>query len=228
MDALSRSVHFDWRLAPYDLSASIAHSEILLAAGLLTSQEQETIAKSLQTMREEVLSGALLPNSEDEDVHGALERILVHRLGDLGGKLRAGRSRNDQVATDFKMYLRANARHVVGEILELIDALIALSEKHADSPSPGFTHLQHAQPVTLGHELAKHAHALARDLDRIQSWDQRTAISPLGSGALSGSTLDLDPIGVAQALGFDDSAANSIDAVSDRDFAAEQIGRAHV
>ena len=221
MDALSRSVHFDWRLAPYDLSASIAHSEILLAAGLLTSQEQEMIANSLQTMREEVLSGALLPNSEDEDVHGALERILVHRLGDLGGKLRAGRSRNDQVATDFKMYLRANARHVVGEILELIDALIALSEKHADSPSPGFTHLQHAQPVTLGHELAKHAHALVRDLDRIQSWDKRTAISPLGSGALSGSTLDLDPIRVAQTLGFDDSAANSIDAVSDRDFAAE-------
>ncbi len=221
MAALSLSTHFDWRLAPYDLLQSRAHARVLHRAGLLTDTEADELQAGIATLAADVASGAVLPAPTDEDVHGALERVLVERLGTLGGKLRAGRSRNDQVATDLRLFLRDNARPLAGAVVELQQALLDQAEEHVASAAPGFTHLQHAQPVSFGHELAKHVHALGRDLARLQDWDRRTAVSPMGAGALAGSTLALDPEAVAAELGFDSAAGNSIDAVSDRDFVAE-------
>jgi argininosuccinate lyase len=218
---LSLSVHFDWRLAQYDLRASKAHARVLHGAGLLTEDEATRMLRALDDLADAVRTGDFQPTVADEDVHTALERGLLERLGALGGKLRAGRSRNDQVATDLRLYLRDHARKVAQAIADLESALIGQAERHQDVAMPGMTHLQHAQPVLLAHHLLAHVHALARDVDRIRDWDKRAAVSPLGSGALAGSSLPLDPEAVARELGFDRPAANSIDAVSDRDFVAE-------
>jgi argininosuccinate lyase len=154
-------------------------------------------------------------------VHTALERGLLERLGSLGGKLRAGRSRNDQVATDLRLYLRDHARLVVSRLAELETALIAQAEICGDLPAPGMTHMQHAQPVLFAHQLLAHVQAFARDVSRLRDWDVRASVSPLGAGALAGSSLPIDPEKFAAELGFATAAANSMDAVSDRDFAAE-------
>jgi len=221
MAALSASVHFDWRLAPYDIEQTRAHAKVLQAAGLLAADELALVDSALTAIAAAVASGAMVPDARDEDVHTAIERALIERLGDLGGKLRAGRSRNDQVATDFRMYLRDHARVIAVAVIDLMDAFVVQAKQHVETFSPGFTHLQHAQPVSFGHELAKHVHALARDLERLSDWDARAARSPLGAGALAGSSLGLDPEAVAIALGFDSALGNSIDAVSDRDWVAE-------
>lgn len=222
MAALSQSVQFDWRLAQYDLRQSQAHARVLHSAGLLSDAELSAMLEGLQGLSAAVASGAFRANEDDEDVHTALERGLVDLLGpELGGKLRAGRSRNDQVATDFRLYLREMSVSVEAEIVRLALAFVEQAEKHVDCPSPGFTHLQHAQPVSFGHELAKHAHALSRDISRLHDWRARHNYSPMGSGALAGSSLPLDPQRVAQELGFSGALANSIDAVSARDFVAE-------
>jgi argininosuccinate lyase len=218
---LSASVHFDWRLAPYDLLASKAHADVLHRAGLLTDDEATRVLRALDELARAVKSGEFRPTAGDEDVHTALERGLIELLGTLGGKLRAGRSRNDQVATDLRLYLREQVRHIVLAVADLETALICVAEQNRAVAMPGLTHLQHAQPVLFAHHLLAHVQALARDVERLQDWDKRAAVSPLGSGALAGSSLPLDPAGVAAALGFDRPAANSIDAVSDRDFAAE-------
>ncbi len=221
--ALSRSVHFDWRLAPYDLRSSLAHLSVLQASGLLEDSVAESIRGALRELIEEVASGKFLAEASDEDVHSALERGLMEKLGAIGGSLRAGRSRNDQVATDLRLYAIDHMLEVAQQLLKLQDALIAKASEYADAPAPGFTHLQHAQPVLFGHEIAKHVHAFSRDLDRIHDWLQRTQISPLGSGALAGSSLPLSPAVTAKDLGFTSSVANSIDGVSDRDFVAEAL-----
>ena len=222
MVELSRSTHFDWVLAPYDLKQSRAHAHVLHRADLLTDHELDLMISGLRELADDVEAGSFVPIPEDEDVHTALERGLVERLGpELGGKLRAGRSRNDQVATDFRLYLRDQAQVLVSLLLDLVDALVEQASNHVQSPAPGFTHLQRAQPVSFGHELAKHAHAFLRDVERMQDWDKRAARSPMGAGALAGSSLGLDPETVAADLGFDSVLGNSIDAVSDRDFAAE-------
>lgn len=221
--ALSRSVHFDWRLAPYDLRSSLAHLEILESSGLLKSDVTSQIRGALKELISEVAQGSFQAIDSDEDVHSALERGLTEKLGAIGGSLRAGRSRNDQVTTDLRLYAIDHMLAVSFEILKLQNALIAKAEEYGDAPAPGFTHLQHAQPILFGHEIAKHAHAFARDLDRISDWLTRTSISPLGSGALAGSSLPLAPEKTAASLGFSTSAANSIDAVSDRDFVAEAL-----
>jgi argininosuccinate lyase len=219
--ALSASVHFDWRLAPYDLMSSRAHARVLNKAGLLDDDELAKMLAALDDLDHACQSGAFTPTVADEDVHTALERGLLERLGPLGGKLRAGRSRNDQIATDLRLFLRAHVRLLVRRLAELETALVDLAERHKDVPAPGMTHMQHAQPVLFAHHLLAHVHAFARDVDRLRDWDVRTAVSPLGSGALAGSSLPLDPVATANELGFTSSAANSIDAVSDRDFAAE-------
>ena len=218
---LSVSVHFDWRLAPYDLQSSNAHARVLQRAGLLSADELDRMLGALDELRTEVADGSFQARVEDEDVHTALERGLLDKLGHLGGKLRAGRSRNDQVATDLRLYLRDHARQVVDRLAELEEALVAQAERHLDTPAPGMTHLQHAQPVLFGHQLLAHVQALARDVARLRDWDVRAAVSPLGSGALAGSSLSVDPVSSAAELGFSSSAANSMDAVSDRDFVAE-------
>jgi len=218
---LSVSVHFDWRLASYDLLSSKAHAGVLHRAGLLDADELERMLGALEELRAEVADGSFVARFEDEDVHTALERGLIDKLGHLGGKLRAGRSRNDQVATDLRLYLRDHARQVADRLAELEEALVAQAAEHLDSPAPGMTHLQHAQPVLFGHQLLAHVQALARDVERLRDWDARAGISPLGSGALAGSSLSVDPVSTAAELGFTASAANSMDAVSDRDFVAE-------
>jgi argininosuccinate lyase len=218
---LSVSVQFDWRLAPYDLAASRAHARVLARAGLLDADELGRILAALDDLESACATGEFRPSVDDEDVHTALERGLLERLGALGGKLRAGRSRNDQVATDLRLYLRERVRGIATRVTELAEALVEQAARHASTPAPGFTHLQPAQPISFGHQLLAHVQALLRDLDRLRDWDVRAAVSPLGAGALAGSSLPLDPAQVAKELGFDTPAANSIDAVADRDFAAE-------
>jgi argininosuccinate lyase len=220
--ALSKSTHFDWRLAPYDIAGSRAHARVLHRAGLLDEAGLDAMLDGLGRLPTARRSGAFIPAEDDEDVHTALERGLIERAGaDVGGRLRAGRSRNDQVATLFRMYLRDHARTISALVLEVVDALVAQSQQHIDVAMPGRTHLQHAQPVLLAHHLLAHAWALLRDVERWQDWDRRTAISPYGSGALAGSSLGLDPEAVAADLGFTGSVENSIDGTASRDFVAE-------
>jgi len=222
MAALSKSTHFDWELAPYDIRASKAHARVLHRAGLLTGPDLDAMLDGLDRLAADVDSGAYVPAESDEDVHGALERGLIERVGaDLGGRLRAGRSRNDQVATLFRMWLRAAMRSVASGVLDVVEALVAQARAHPDAVMPGKTHLQAAQPVLLAHHLLAHAQPLIRDIDRLADADRRTAVSPYGSGALAGSSLGLDPEAIAADLGFAAAAENSIDATSARDFAAE-------
>jgi argininosuccinate lyase len=222
MAALSKSTHFDWVLAPYDIRASQAHARILHGAGLLTDGDLQTMQDGLTRLAEDVRSGAFGPAESDEDVHGALERGLIDLVGsEVGGRLRAGRSRNDQVATLFRMWLRDAVRMVAAGVLDVVDALVDQARAHPDAVMPGKTHLQAAQPVLLAHHLLAHAHPLVRDVERLKDFDRRAAVSPYGSGALAGSSLGLDPEAIAADLGFDSAADNSIDATSSRDFAAE-------
>ena len=222
LTALSRSTHFDWRLAPYDIAGSRAHARVLHRAGLLDDAGLDAMLAGLGQLLADVQSGVFGPHEDDEDVHTALERGLIERVGaDVGGRLRAGRSRNDQVATLFRMYLRDHARSISALLLDVVDALVGQSDQHIEVAMPGRTHLQHAQPVLLAHHLLAHAWALLRDVERWQDWDRRTALSPYGSGALAGTSLGLDPELVAADLGFTGSVENSIDGTASRDFAAE-------
>ena len=223
LEALSRSTHFDWRLTPYDLAGSHAHANALHAAGLLGDDDVAELHRGLDALGERYADGSLRPDPSDEDVHGALERLLLEEVGaDVGGRLRAGRSRNDQVATLFKAFLRDHARVVATQLLDLVEVLARQARDHLDVIMPGRTHLQHAQPVLLAHHLLAHAWPLLRDVDRLGDWDARVAAeSPYGSGALAGSTLGLDPEAVAAELGFTGSSANSIDGTAARDFVAE-------
>jgi len=219
---LSVSTHFDWRLAPYDLAGSAAHARVLARAGLLSADDLAALLAGIESLAADVASGAVAPAPGDEDVHSALERLLVERLGPLGGRLRAGRSRNDQVATLLRMYLRTEARVLAGQVLDLVDAIAAQARTHLGAVMPGRTHLQHAQPVLLSHHLLAHAWPLLRDVQRLREWDARvSADSPYGGGALAGSSLGLDPEQVAADLGFTASSANSIDGTAARDFVAE-------
>ena len=221
--ALSRSVHFDWRLAPYDLRSSKAHLAILKKSGLIAAKDAEAIEQALKELSTEVTSGKFVAIDSDEDVHSALERGLTEKLGAVGGALRAGRSRNDQVTTDLRLFSIDHMLEIARLITTLQSAILEKASEYVNDPAPGFTHIQHAQPVSFGHELAKHAHAFARDLDRINDWLARTSVSSLGAGALAGSSLPLEPAFTAKNLGFESSFANSIDAVSDRDYVAEAL-----
>ncbi|ANS77553.1 Argininosuccinate lyase [Serinicoccus hydrothermalis] len=220
--ALSKSTHFDWRLAPYDLAGSRAHARVLHRAGLLSDGHLEEMLDALGRLRTDVETGTFVPLESDEDVHTALERGLIERAGpDVGGRLRAGRSRNDQVAAQFRMYLRDQARLLGAKVLDVVQALVDQAAAHPDVAMPGRTHLQHAQPVLLAHHLQAHAWALLRDVERLVDWDRRAAVSPYGSGALAGSSLGLDPLSVAHDLGMPAASENSIDGTASRDFAAE-------
>lgn len=222
MFALSVSTHFDWVLAPYDVLASKAHAKVLHRAGLLSDADLDTMLNGLTQLGEKVASGEFRPEPTDEDVHGAMERGLIDIVGpEVGGRLRAGRSRNDQVATMFRMWVRDAIRDVATQTTELIDALAAQAATHPDAIMPGKTHSQAAQPILLAHHLLAHAQPLLRDIERMQDLDKRLAVSPYGSGALAGSSLALDPEAIAEELGFNASAENSLDGTSSRDFAAE-------
>ena len=223
LEALSRSTHFDWRLTAYDIAGSHAHAKALGAAGLLTADDEAALHAGLDALTRRHEAGDLHPDPTDEDVHGALERLLLEEVGpDLGGRLRAGRSRNDQIATLLRCYLLDHSLVLAGLLLDLADALASQARDHLGAVMPGRTHLQHAQPVLLSHHLLAHAWPLLRDVDRLADWRRRTAAdSPYGGGALAGSSLGLDPALVAAELGFAAPSANSIDGTSARDFAAE-------
>ena len=222
MFALSVSTHFDWVLAPYDVLASKAHAKVLHKAGLLSDGDLNTMLSGLTELGEKVASGEFHPAPTDEDVHGAMERGLIEIVGpEVGGRLRAGRSRNDQVATLFRMWVRDAIRDTAAQVSDLVDALADRAATHPDAIMPGKTHSQAAQPVLLAHELLGHAQPLLRDIERLQDLDKRLAVSPYGSGALAGSSLQLDPEAIAEELGFDAAAENSLDGTAARDFASE-------
>lgn len=219
---LSKSTHFDWQLAEYDIRGSRAHARALAAAGYLTDDELAGMIGALDTLEEAVIDGRFHPAATDEDVHSALERGLIDLTGvELGGKLRAGRSRNDQIATLIRMLLRDHAAKLATLLIELIDALASQAEAHADAIMPGRTHLQHAQPVLLSHHLLAHCWPIVRDLERFADWSRRADFSPYGSGALAGNTLGLDARLVATDLGFGAVVENSIDGTASRDLVAE-------
>ncbi|MDN3311790.1 argininosuccinate lyase [Microbacterium oryzae] len=222
LQALSRSTHFDWQLALYDIRGSHAHTTALAAAGYLTAEEAERMHAGLDALADGVRSGRIQPRVADEDVHGALETALLAEVGaELGGRLRAGRSRNDQIATLIRLYLIDHAAVIARELVQLVDALVAQADAHATAILPGRTHLQHAQPVLLAHHLQAHGWPLVRDLERLRDWRSRAGVSPYGGGALAGSTLGLDPELVAHELGLDRPAENSMDGTAARDVVAE-------
>jgi argininosuccinate lyase len=219
---LSKSTHFDWRLALYDVAGSRAHARALAKAGLLTKTDLVDMLAGLDRVAAAIENGALVAKESDEDVHGALENALISEVGpELGGRIRAGRSRNDQIATLTRMYLRDAAMVLSVELTRLIDALVAQAEAHPAAIMPGRTHLQHAQPVLLAHTLLAHAWPLVRDIERLRDWAARAAVSPYGGGALAGNTLGLDADAIATELGFAHAADNSIDGTSSRDVVAE-------
>lgn len=222
MFALSVSTHFDWVLAPYDVLASKAHAKVLHSAGLLSDEDLATMLDGLTKLGEAVASGEFGPEPTDEDVHGAMERGLIDIVGpEVGGRLRAGRSRNDQVATLFRMWVRDAIRDIAAQVSDLVEALSKQASDHPGVIMPGKTHFQAAQPVLLAHSLLAHAQPLLRDIERLKDLDKRLAVSPYGSGALAGSSLKLNPEAIAEELGFDTAADNSLDATSSRDFASE-------
>jgi argininosuccinate lyase len=220
--ALGRSTHFDVRLWREDLAGSRAHLDELHRLGLVDEGQRDTIASALTHIGEELADGTFAIADDDEDLHGAIERRLIELAGPDGGRIRAGRSRNDQIATDLRRYLvRTVRRELIPAVVALQRALIAQAERTVDTVAPGYTHLQRAQPVTVAHHLLAHAWAFDRDVGRLADAAGRADVSGLGAGALAGTTLALDPARYADALGFAQTATNSMDAVADRDFAVE-------
>jgi len=220
--AFSSSLSFDRRLAPYDLEVSEAHALALEGCGVLLPDETQRIVSALREMKEEIERGTF-PFADDEDIHTAVERVLVERLGDSGAKLRAGRSRNDQVAADLRLYLMDASADINERLMGLMAAILEQAEANLGAVMPGFTHLQPAQPVLLSHHLLAYFEMFKRDLERFSEAQRRLDHCPLGSGALAGVTFPLDREMIAETLGFSAVTANSIDAVSDRDFVTDHL-----
>jgi argininosuccinate lyase len=215
------SIDFDKRLAEFDIEGSLAHATMLNKAGVLSDDDVAAIRRGMAEILDDIRAGRLEWSVDLEDVHMNVERRLTDKIGDAGKRLHTGRSRNDQVATDIRLWLRAQIDAIVGFIAELQTSLLELAEKHADTVMPGFTHLQVAQPVTFGHHMLAYVEMLARDAERMTDCRKRVNRLPLGAAALAGTTFPIDRHYTAQLLGFDDVCHNSLDAVSDRDFAIE-------
>jgi len=215
------SVGFDQRLAQEDIAGSRAHAAMLVKQGVLSEADGEAITRGLDAIAEEIARGEFVWDTALEDVHMNIEKRLTDRIGDAGKRLHTGRSRNDQVATDIRLYTRAAIDRILGEIQRLQAAIVTLAEREAETIMPGFTHLQVAQPVTFGHHLMAWYEMLARDAGRFRDCRERLNQSPLGAAALAGTTYPIDRHMTAAALGFAAPCANSLDAVSDRDFAIE-------
>jgi argininosuccinate lyase len=225
---LNASIRFDRRLAPYDIEQSRAHARSLHAAGVLDADELAQIDQGLSTVAEELEGGSFPLEEGEEDIHMAIEQRLIEVIGPLGGKLHTGRSRNDQVATDVALYVRDHARLARRLTTSLMARLLDLAERHADWPMPGYTHLQRAQPVYLGHHLLAYFWMLGRDARRLDAAHDSAGELPLGAGALAGLNWDLDREAVARDLGFEAVAPNSIDAVSNRDFVLDYLSAASI
>src|SRR5207249_6123170 len=217
----SESVSFDWRLYRYDIAGSIAHAAALAAAGILTSHERNKIDNGLREIEAEIESGKFEWDKSLEDMHMNIEAALTKRIGAAGAKLHTARSRNDQVALDLRLYVKAEIAELGAGLRSLQTALLDLAEQHVDVVMPGYTHLQRAQPIFLAHYLLAQIEAFARDAERVRDCNARTDVLPFGSGALPGSTIVLDRELMAQVLGFSRMSQNSLDAVGDRDFVCE-------
>jgi argininosuccinate lyase len=223
---LNRSIEFDWRLAPYDIDQSQAHARALRHIGVLSGEELETICAGLDRVRERMGESGFRFADADEDIHMAIERLLGEEIGPLAGKLHTGRSRNDQVATDVAMVVQAHSLRAIELAGAAMDTLLALANRHRDWPMPGYTHLQRAQPVYLGHHLLAYFWMLARDVLRFQFALDSAGVMPLGSGALAGVNWEIDRRAVADDLGFGYVSPNSIDGASNRDFALDYLAAA--
>ena len=220
---LSESFSFDHVLYPYDIAGSIAHVRGLEVAGLLDVEECATLVSTLEQVRAEFAEGRFVREATDEDIHMAIERRATELAGPLGARIHTGRSRNDQVATALRLFTRDALTGIATRTLALADTLVEVGAARPSAYLPGYTHLQRAQPVLLSHHLSAHAWALSRDVDRLLDARERADVSPLGAGAIAGTSLPLDPTVPAGLLGFRDTFANSMDAVSDRDFVAESL-----
>jgi len=221
VEAFTASVTFDQRMAHYDIQGSVAHARMLAEVGVLTDEERDQILQGLEDILEEIKSGAFNWSIALEDVHMNIESKLVSLIGDVGKKLHTGRSRNDQVATDIRLWLRDEMDAILAELDRLQEALLTLAEREAETIMPGFTHLQTAQPVTFGHHMMAWHEMLVRDTGRLLDCRKRANVMPLGAAALAGTTYPIDRAMTAKLLGFDAPAENSLDAVSDRDFSIE-------
>ncbi len=221
VEAFTASVDFDQRLYHYDIQGSIAHATMLAQADILTTAERDEIISGLEAIREQITRGEFQWSVSLEDVHMNIEFALTQRIGDAGKKLHTGRSRNDQVATDIRLYMRDEINIICTEILRLQQALLTIAEQEANTVMPGFTHLQTAQPITFGHHMMAWFEMLQRDRERLTDCNKRVNIMPLGAAALAGTTYPIDRHYTAKLLGFERPAENSLDAVSDRDFAIE-------
>ena len=215
------SVEFDQRLYQYDIDGSIAHAKMLMKVGVLSAEESKQIVAGLEAIRSEISAGKFAWSIELEDVHMNIESALTARIGDIGKKLHTGRSRNDQVATDIRLFVRDEIDQIAELITNLQSALCGVAEKEAATIMPGFTHLQTAQPVSFGHHMMAWYEMLGRDYSRLLDCRKRVNLSPLGAAALAGTTYPIDRNFTAQQLGFDAPTRNSLDSVSDRDFAIE-------
>ena len=220
-DDFNSSLHFDCRMYAQDIRGSMAHAAMLCARGILTETDRDAILAGLESILDDLDSGALAFDPECEDIHMFVEQVLTARIGDAGKRLHTARSRNDQVAVDLRLYLRDQVQEIRRDIRALIEALLHQAEAHKSAILPGYTHLQRAQPVTFGHHLLAYCMMLLRDLDRLKNAAERMNISPLGSCALAGTTYDTDRDMTARTLGFRESCRNSMDGVSDRDFCLE-------
>jgi argininosuccinate lyase len=224
--ALNSSIAFDYRLAPYDLEQSVAHARMLARAGIISESDLAELERGLEEVRREIDEDRFEVSPDDEDVHMAIERRLTEIVGPVGGKLHTARSRNDQVATDVAMLVRAHSLEANGLLSELLRVLVELAERHVDWPMPGYTHLQRAQPVYLSHHLLAYFWKFRRDLQRFSFCMTATDDLPLGAGALAGVNFDTSRMFVAQELGFGGIAENSLDAVSNRDFVLDYLAAA--
>ena len=220
-DDFNSSIAFDSRMAKQDITGSMAHAAMLGAKGIVTAQEAEALIDGLQTILDDLKTGALRIDPAAEDIHMFVEQVLTERIGDVGKKLHTARSRNDQVALDFRMYLRGEIDEISALTAQLASVICGKAEEYRDAIMPGYTHLQRAQPISFGHQLMAYAMMLLRDLDRLKDCRRRLNVSPIGCCALAGTTYDTDREMEAEALGFDGICLNSVDGVSDRDFAAE-------
>lgn len=217
------SISYDWRLYPYDVAGSIAHARAQVNAGILDEKEFSQIENGLREIEKEISEGKFEFSTELEDIHMNIESALTERIGTTGGKLHTARSRNDQVATDTRLYCRSAIDNLLNLLSDFQSALLDQADKHADTIFPGYTHLQRGQPVTVGHHLLAYVEMLVRDKERLVDTRKRVNICPLGSGALAGSTINLDREAIARELGFDSVTTNSMDAISDRDYLAELL-----
>ncbi|MFZ0041269.1 MAG: argininosuccinate lyase [Solirubrobacteraceae bacterium] len=224
--ALNDSIGFDWRLSPYDVDQSVAHAAMLAARGIISDADRIELQRGLAEVRRELGDGSFTFADGDEDIHMAIERRLTEIVGPVGGKLHTARSRNDQIATDVAMFVRAHAHGAIERIVTLAQTLVEQAESHLDWPMPGYTHLQRAQPVYLSHHLLAYVWMLVRDRERFEGVLGATRKLPLGAGALAGVNFDTDRASVAAELGFTGVVENSIDAVSNRDFVLDYMSAA--